>query len=467
MCYAGEKKSTECWPPDIAFRNKKLHSVHRPESVVSKCSNILPTRRSKRNVGNFPKVCLIGGKRDEPFGSKVGLECSNVLPTRRSERIRKRKLCHCKDQLCAGIEKEGSLLPRTQESRTKKQKVNSPSPGDESQGLLPIELITEILSFLSVKCLSRFKCVSKSWRAAIEEHYFIMKHYSQAKCVHLYDRQGGEALYRTNETFVALYSIAGLLLERTDSFRKYRVRNPATKQVLDLPDPHEIYLHMMPMYLSNSKKYKLAYFYSNSAKKFGGCKILTMEKVLKWRTLEVPNSLRNMDSVNLGRNCTVAVGDMIFVYNRAISEIACIDMESERFSSIKIPQLQDFISDSENIRLQRWNNQLSVTKLEHTNSGWKLSAWIMEDFKKQKWAEKLIVVPLNFMVQYPNTMDRDILLQSVHMDWLSLVVQKKHRVVYHVKSNRVSVTSAPAGHGYSIYYFPSLMHFDGMKQEEK
>ncbi|KAE8021692.1 hypothetical protein FH972_007562 [Carpinus fangiana] len=41
---------------------------------------------------------------------------------------------------------------------------------------LPEELLTEILSKLPVKCLGRFKCVSKSWHALITNPNFITKH---------------------------------------------------------------------------------------------------------------------------------------------------------------------------------------------------------------------------------------------------------------------------------------------------
>ena len=41
---------------------------------------------------------------------------------------------------------------------------------------LPEDLLTEILSKLAVKCLGRFKCVSKSWHALITNPNFITKH---------------------------------------------------------------------------------------------------------------------------------------------------------------------------------------------------------------------------------------------------------------------------------------------------
>jgi F-box interacting protein len=45
---------------------------------------------------------------------------------------------------------------------------------------LPEDLLTEILSKLPVKCLGRFKCVSKSWYALITNPNFIIKHVTWA-----------------------------------------------------------------------------------------------------------------------------------------------------------------------------------------------------------------------------------------------------------------------------------------------
>jgi F-box interacting protein len=45
---------------------------------------------------------------------------------------------------------------------------------------LPEDLLTEILSKLPVKCLGRFKCVSKSWYALITNPNFITKHVTWA-----------------------------------------------------------------------------------------------------------------------------------------------------------------------------------------------------------------------------------------------------------------------------------------------
>ncbi|KAM1414725.1 hypothetical protein ACFX2I_006471 [Malus domestica] len=50
----------------------------------------------------------------------------------------------------------------------------------ESPSHLPSELIHEILSWLPVKSLRRFECVSKPWRSLIANPKFITMHFNKA-----------------------------------------------------------------------------------------------------------------------------------------------------------------------------------------------------------------------------------------------------------------------------------------------
>nr|XP_011467380.1 PREDICTED: F-box/WD-40 repeat-containing protein 1 [Fragaria vesca subsp. vesca] len=46
---------------------------------------------------------------------------------------------------------------------------------------LPFDIITEILSWLPVESLLRFKCVCKNWRSLLGDYKFIAKHMARAR----------------------------------------------------------------------------------------------------------------------------------------------------------------------------------------------------------------------------------------------------------------------------------------------
>ena len=60
-----------------------------------------------------------------------------------------------------------------------RRKIND-RPSHEPDAPLPItlpdELITEVLSFLDVKSLMRFKCLSKSWNSLTSDPFFVELH---------------------------------------------------------------------------------------------------------------------------------------------------------------------------------------------------------------------------------------------------------------------------------------------------
>nr|GMD44296.1 putative F-box protein At3g52320 [Ipomoea batatas] len=81
---------------------------------------------------------------------------------------------------------------------------------------LPEDMIAEILSRLPVESLLRFNCVCKKWRQLIHQDDFIEKHHRP--------RRHGKL---------------GLILEqeyRKGPTERLRIRNPATRQTVYLPD---------------------------------------------------------------------------------------------------------------------------------------------------------------------------------------------------------------------------------------
>ncbi|KAH0987234.1 hypothetical protein GBA52_014411 [Prunus armeniaca] len=106
---------------------------------------------------------------------------------------------------------------------------------------LPFDIISEILSWLPVESLLRFRCVCKQWCLLLtQDHLFIAIHSHRASRLTLRRMSSpGHILY--DKDFKFLYHLSGgLLLEMSlKNSRVYRIRNPVIHQVLYLPDAHE------------------------------------------------------------------------------------------------------------------------------------------------------------------------------------------------------------------------------------
>ncbi|XP_057453223.1 F-box protein CPR1-like [Lotus japonicus] len=120
----------------------------------------------------------------------------------------------------------------------------------------PEELILEILSFLPVKPLVRFKCVSKSWNSTISDSQFIKLHLHRscsrrntdfvAYFRSLVNRSASATTpiripdeYKFSGTFDGLIC----LLKREENFVRIRLWNPATRSMSQ---------HSPPLHFSNT-----------------------------------------------------------------------------------------------------------------------------------------------------------------------------------------------------------------------
>lgn len=119
----------------------------------------------------------------------------------------------------------------------------------------------------------------------------------------------GKAYAIGDEEFLWPFVIDRLVLKRSSLTKKYRVRNPATKKMLDLSGPWDTVNEMWMLYPQTTNKYKLACVCVGKGTKHGGCDVLTLgRRDLNWRTLDIPN-LYDLGSKGV-RSYVVATGDL-------------------------------------------------------------------------------------------------------------------------------------------------------------
>ncbi|XP_050229552.1 uncharacterized protein LOC126678700 [Mercurialis annua] len=158
--------------------------------------------------------------------------------------------------------------------------------------------MTEILCRLRTDHAMICRRVCKQWNSLIQDPYFIHKNMYHAIFFNVSWRvEGALRDDGSSHSFELIAQSYGVLIERSSNAR-YRIRNPATKRVLNLPTPsfatmdHQITI----CYDCKTRMYKLvaAYSFQKETNSRGGCEILTLGDDLSWRIIEIP-SLHDLD----------------------------------------------------------------------------------------------------------------------------------------------------------------------------
>ncbi|KAL3519567.1 hypothetical protein ACH5RR_017716 [Cinchona calisaya] len=321
---------------------------------------------------------------------------------------------------------------------------------NESEIFLPREIISAILIRLPLKSLGRFKCVCKLWCAIVEEGNFVVEYSRRSELIYAYKNETNAA--GDEEEVSWLSSINGLVLEKAELTKKSRLRNPATKEILDLPNPCNTFYDMRMVYLPKPNNYKLIYIFGKNGTINGGCEVMTLGTDLTWRALDIP-SLYDLGGVKV-RSHNAITDDLFFITKFCdpgfgVSEIVCIDMGSEQFVNICIPQ--DLFSSWKNVRHFMWDKKLCLAdKVEQ-----ELHCYILEDYKKEQWAQKKIVIHLSFLNAYPEF--RHTFPYKLNNSWLWFVQRDTHHIAYNIESKKVHIANRlPPGKRYlgNVKYSP-------------
>ena len=348
----------------------------------------------------------------------------------------------------------------------KKQKETSVPAIDPEPKALPKDVIIEILSSLPAKSLLRFKCVCKEWCSIIQDQVFIETHLNKAPFIIRYSDKDETSLgtYRiVVGNFEAMGTVNGLSLEKSCDSEECRIRNPTTRQILDLrlPHPHKGTFCVVFCYKSLGQC-KLVSLYKDET--CYGCQVLTIEKDDQWRDLEVPSSQGNkvlrVRLINTQREVvhyTMVILDGTEIYVK----IYTFDFENECFSTTNSTLTQGSFTRSSKVSVMAWDGCLSYAEVKEEA----LNVWVLEDYKKKRWSKRKIVLPLTFLKENHIKL-KNLIFYDVTSDELSFLWNKS-MFAYNMKTGTITCrSSAPEGKQVFCEFRETLVTLKGMRPEK-
>ncbi|XP_074331584.1 uncharacterized protein LOC141668555 [Apium graveolens] len=252
--------------------------------------------------------------------------------------------------------------------------------------VFPPEIIMEILSWLPVKFFGTPMVVCKQWYALIQDRHFLEKH--MRRNYNFIESNVGQGYRKVN-------SCDGLRLEMNASTQKYRILNPDTKQFLELPDPHKGSYHILFAYVPLTLNYKIvSIFYDKN--NIECWEILSVgNDELSWRLLKMPTEdylKRNRKKFSMK-----LIGDVVHCVrviaseNDTVEEVISLDLGTEQFTVSKLPKGQ--YRSWEKVWLIDYKGKPALVDI----IGSELCVMVLENYKKQNWAKKESLFPLETM----------------------------------------------------------------------
>ncbi|KAI3456393.1 hypothetical protein Pfo_013056 [Paulownia fortunei] len=342
---------------------------------------------------------------------------------------------------------------------------------DESTPIFPPEIIVEILSWLPLKYLTQVQLVCKEWRAFIHDHYFIEKQMGHSAVVwhwHNVVRSRDDLPYKPESySFSYIHGCDGLLLLRRNSSLKYCLWNPATRLVLELPDPHDGNYGFAFSFVPATRNYRIVSIYEDKESGGEGCEVFTPGHSQAWRSLSFPDIVNSNGHREKERVSVVSAGGavhcvlVIKVGKEIVVEIVSLDMETESFTVNHLPKLGLF-HDLRTVWDLEWDAKLVFADIVGQN----LQVMELEDYKKQKWCEKKKVIPLPFMEKNEGNVFPLFAKQGDIWFWL------KDEKIFIYKIQTGQVADIKQSEAFSLAtklypYKPSLITFEGMLPDTK
>ncbi|WOG89919.1 hypothetical protein DCAR_0209159 [Daucus carota subsp. sativus] len=314
-----------------------------------------------------------------------------------------------------------------------------------TNSVFPPELIMEILSWLPLKFFGSPMVVCREWYASIQDRHFIENQMNRN-----YDYTESKA----REGYNVVYSCDGLKLEENTSTKKYCIRNPDTKQFLELPDPPSGSYVIMFVYVPLTLNYKAVSIYAE-ANNIQCCDLSVGNDELSWRLLKMPSTgylekKRKRFSI-IPTNDVVHCVRVFGSDDDMVEEVVSLDLGTEKFTVTNLPKGQ--YKNWKKVWTINFKGKLALLDI----IGSELCVLVLENYKKQKWGKKEPLVPLELMKTledehgtiFPYTVDESDTL------WFWVKDAKKY-ISYDIKTKYICFEHA---------YVHSLVRLKGMQPE--
>ncbi|KAL5744183.1 hypothetical protein ACOSQ2_027299 [Xanthoceras sorbifolium] len=277
---------------------------------------------------------------------------------------------------------------------------------------LPHEIIFEILSWLPAVSLLRFKCVCKTWFYLIQDRDFIKKHLS------LFSISG-----TMQETFTRIDHVSGIILEKgTVEISVFRCQS--------------------------TYEFKLVSIYRDKKTSgMQGFKVLTIDVNYKWRPLKLPGSQEcrmNLEILQKTHKAIYCDDGTDFC-----SDVYCLDVGTECFFINTLPQ--------------DWDGCLAYADIVEE----KLNVIVLEDYRKHRWSQRKIIVPLAFLREIQITDDNFLAPVIFHSNKLYFLLLDDKLFVYDIQLRKITETNPVSWENKSLYTMRhSLVTFKDMQPEK-
>ncbi|KAH0983178.1 hypothetical protein GBA52_010355 [Prunus armeniaca] len=232
------------------------------------------------------------------------------------------------------------------------------------------DVITEILSCLPVDSLLRFRCVCKQWFSLFQDLQFIAKHMDRVRPLQfsyaLIKQETKKLEAVVDENFKVLEVCSGLFLEKSLNSQVCRIRNPATHQVLYLPNAHD--RAEIKDFVFNPSTHECKVVCVGEA----GFQVITVGKDEQWRPLKRPNQdvpqQHSKKALNVkylkATNKAEGIGHLvIFIVDRnnLCLEIQSLDIWNECFTTTAVPR--GFLVDLRKVLISYWNQCVAFAEI--------------------------------------------------------------------------------------------------------
>nr|GMD48987.1 putative F-box protein At3g52320 [Ipomoea batatas] len=300
-----------------------------------------------------------------------------------------------------------------------------------SSSSLPDDIIAEILSWLPVVSILRFKSICKTWRRIIEQDDELMeKHRHRAGAATCFSYQY-KHMRRLGDVFVSsrfqtekrvefwcIDTQKGLVLEkdrgRTDLGERLRIRNPATRQAVYLPVVAGNWTVAGMFFVGKSCCKVISFSQAGNSVMEGRFRAITVGVNAKWRPLNnnksssspnysvgIPTFLRRprrIYGMRINYRCpkiyALSIGHVFYVVimDTEPKKILSVDSKNERCKSGEIPET--LFSNWSNVMPREWNSKLCLYSQDAENN---INIWVLQN--EDEWAKTSIVV--DYPVPFP------------------------------------------------------------------